>query len=119
MEDLARVTSRTMCSAIIQRRHQNRIPEVPDRKLGLPRAPQPLLDALLVLRRISTEELHQPARHSQLVLPSQHRHAQEARSKVKGRRQAVGRDRARSAVRLEKSLLVVPANLVRTSTLLT
>src|SRR5882757_7488397 len=40
MDDLASVTSRTMSNAIIQRRHQDRVPEVPDRKLSLPRSLQ-------------------------------------------------------------------------------
>src|SRR6266550_6307207 len=59
MEDLTCVTSRTMCNAIVQRRHQDRVPEVPDRTLSLPRSFQPLLNALIVLRRIAEEELHE------------------------------------------------------------
>src|SRR5271154_4202173 len=101
-----------MRSTIVQRRHQNWVPEVPDGKLGLPRAFQPLLHALLVICRIPAEELHQSARHSQLILASEHRHAREARSKVERSRQKTSSNCARSAIRLKKRLLVVPANLV-------
>src|SRR5437764_5680472 len=119
MEDFAGVTSRAVRNAIIQGGHQNWIPEVPDRKLSLSRSLQPLFDAFIVFRRKPAKKLHEAAGHAQLVFPSKHRHAQETRSKMKRRWKTTGRDFARSAAGLEESLLIVPTNLVRTSTLFT
>ena len=117
VEDLRCILHRAAFRRIVERGEHQRLPQVPDRALGLPRSPIPLGYTFVVTAHRTAAKLHQTACDGELIGSAQHWCAQEASGVLQWRGQSTDLDgrRARAVCRgcrFQPGLPVVPADLV-------